>query len=72
MSARSPSDRLGAALVRLLFNSVADGNHCTCAVGDRCPECEAMLALGFGRWKGAKSAQVKLAKLATRRGWRIM
>lgn len=64
--------RRGRALVRLLFNSVAEEDDCTCEPGDRCPLCEAMLALGLGRWKGARSAQVKLARLAIEIGGRIL
>lgn len=66
------NDDLAKALVRLLFNSVADGNECTCAPKDPCPECQAMRALGLGRWRNFKSAQQRLARLALERRWRIM
>jgi hypothetical protein len=63
---------LQRALVRLLWNSVADQNGCSCYPRDRCPECHAMLALGLGRWRGWKSAQRKLARFALERGWRSL
>lgn len=48
---------LRAALVRLLWDSVADDAICTCAPGDVCPLCQAAQALGLGRWRGARWAQ---------------
>lgn len=50
-----------AALVQLVWRSVADDAACSCYPGDACPECEAMQALGLGRWSGAEAA----AKLLT-------
>jgi hypothetical protein len=52
---------LRSALVRLLWRSVADNAECTCHGRDRCPECEAMQALGLGRWRGPRDAEVTLA-----------
>lgn len=69
MSAPPRSDRLARALVRLLWYSVTDHADCTCAPRDRCPQCEAMLALGLGRWKGWRDAQVRMAKRSRERGW---
>jgi hypothetical protein len=45
-----------AALITLLWRSVADDAECTCYPGDPCPECQAMEALGLGRWRGAEHA----------------
>ena len=59
---------LRRALVRLLWNSVADDAACSCIGKDRCPECEAMAALGLSRWRGAKSAARRLTALTGRRG----
>lgn len=56
--------RLQRALIRLLWDSVADQATCTCFPKDRCPQCEAMTALGLGRWRDYKSAQTRIAKLA--------
>ena len=50
------ADATSAALVSLLWRSVADDSACTCQPGETCPECAAMLALGLGRWRGAKHA----------------
>jgi hypothetical protein len=72
MSAPPRSDRLARALARLLWNSIADQSSCACAPRDRCPLCEAMLALGLGRWKGWRVAQMSLAELALVRGWRFL
>lgn len=57
--------RLRSALARLLWIHVADGASCTCEPGDRCPLCEATMALGLGRWTSAKSIERNLVK----RGW---
>lgn len=54
---------LRAALVRLLWRSVADLVECSCEVDDRCPECEAMQALGLGRWTGPAPASALLLRL---------
>lgn len=58
--------KLRLALVRLLWNSVADDATCTCCLGDTCPQCEAMTALGDGRWRGAEHAQSKLIRQTTK------
>ena len=50
-----------SALVRLLWRSIADNAACSCEGDDRCPECEAMLALGLGPWRGPKQAAILLA-----------
>jgi hypothetical protein len=52
------------ALVRLLWNSIADGAVCSCEGDDRCPECEAMQALGFARWVSALDTRRCLANEA--------
>lgn len=52
--------KLRLALIRLLWDSVADDATCTCCPGDTCPQCEAMRALGAGRWQSAKKAQREL------------
>ena len=44
--------RLQRALIRLLWDSVADQFGCDCYPNDRCPQCEAMLALGLGHLSG--------------------
>lgn len=66
-----PSDitiaKLAHALVRLLWNSVSDGASCTCSAGDRCPQCEAMQALGYARWISADDAARCLAPYGRRR-----
>jgi len=54
------------ALVRLLWNSQHDDAVCTCYPGDPCPECEAMQALGLGRWPGATRAQELLLTAASK------
>lgn len=50
--ASPPVDPVRRALARLLWDSVADKAECTCYPGDPCPQCEAMQALGLGRWTG--------------------
>lgn len=57
--------RIRAALVRLLWNAVADEATCVCEGGDPGPECEAWRAL-YGRmhWPGPKAAEKRLAKEA--------
>jgi hypothetical protein len=55
---------LARALIRLLWDSVADKAECTCCPGDRCPQCQAMAALGLGRWKSWRVAQDKIARLS--------
>lgn len=62
--------KLCLALIRLLWDSVADDATCTCCTGDVCPQCEAMQALGAGRWRGAEKAKRKLVALAGKRGKR--
>jgi hypothetical protein len=52
---------LRSALVTLLWHSVADDAECTCCPGDPCPECQAMQALGLGRWISPRDAEVTLA-----------
>jgi hypothetical protein len=70
MTAPRLTVRLQRALIRLLWDSVADNAECTCAPKDRCPQCDAMLALGLGRWKGPISAQRKLIEKGARIGGR--
>lgn len=53
---------LRSALVRLLWRSVADDAACSCYPDDPCPECEAMQALGLGRWRGAEHAAGELTR----------
>jgi hypothetical protein len=48
------------ALAQQLWRSVVDDAECTCEDGDPCPECQAMGALGLGRWLGAKDAERRL------------
>lgn len=72
MSATRLTVRLQRALIRLLWDSVADDDECTCAPKDRCPQCEATLALGLGRWAGARLMQKKIAKLSSRVGGRLL
>ena len=57
--------RLRRALVRLLWLHTIDGASCTCEPGDRCPLCEATMALGMGRWKA--NIRTKLAKIELER-----
>lgn len=65
---------LRRALIRLLWNSVADDADCTCCPAtehnsaDRCPECEAMAALGLGDWVGADAAAGLLGTMERRLG----
>ena len=54
----TPAER---ALIRLLWRSIDDGASCTCRVGDQCPECEALVALGYARWVSADDAAKCLA-----------
>lgn len=58
--------RLQRALIRLLWDSIADKAECTCYPRDRCPQCDAMRALGLGRWKSWRVAQEEIAKLSSR------
>lgn len=51
---------LRAALIRLLWNSVADDAVCSCETDDICPECQATEALGLGRWMSADWASNSL------------
>jgi hypothetical protein len=59
-------ESLRTALVGLLWRSVADDTECTCEDDDgdgnpdTCPECEAMTALGLGRWLGSRDAERRL------------
>jgi hypothetical protein len=54
-----------AALIRLLWNSVADNATCDCYDGDHGPVCQAWQALyGVQHWPGAKKAQRRLGKEA--------
>ena len=57
--------KIRLALIRLLWNSVSDQATCTCSPGDGCPECEAMAALGLGRWTDAYHAGRALTDLET-------
>ncbi|HET9063722.1 MAG TPA: hypothetical protein VFO62_10575 [Candidatus Binatia bacterium] len=59
-------DDARAALVRLLWRSIADDAACSCAPGDACPECRAMSALGLGRWTGAADATREIRALPER------
>jgi hypothetical protein len=52
------------ALTRLLWRSIADNAVCTCFLDDPCPECQAMAALGLGRWTGAEAATQALEPVA--------
>jgi hypothetical protein len=61
------ADAIRAALIRILWRSVADDAECTCCPGDPCPECQAMEALGLGRWIGARDAEATLAFDRTQR-----
>ena len=46
---------LRRALIRLLWNSAADGNVCSCEPDDPGPDCEAMRVLGWGEhWTVAR------------------
>jgi hypothetical protein len=58
---------LASALVRMLWTSVADHAQCTCALPDACPECEAMVALGLGRWITHEIAAKQLEQLTKER-----
>lgn len=51
-----------AALVRLLWDSVADDAACTCEKDDPCPQCDAYRALYGRRWPGAKKAAATMTK----------
>ncbi|HEY1814852.1 MAG TPA: hypothetical protein VGG74_21040 [Kofleriaceae bacterium] len=53
-----------SALVRMLWASVCDHAQCTCSPNDACPECEAMGALGLGRWTNHELAQQQLEQLS--------
>lgn len=55
--------RLRAALVRLLWDSIADEAACSCSPGDLCPQCQAMQALGFPKWPGPKRAADQLREM---------
>lgn len=64
-NARARVGVMRAAIVRLLWNSIADDAECTCeglARADACPECQAMIALGFGPWPGAEIAAEMLVR----------
>jgi hypothetical protein len=61
------TDALRSALITLLWRSVVDDVECTCYPGDPCPECQAMEALGLGRWTGARDAVIELAFDRTQR-----
>jgi len=52
--------RVRAALVRLLWNLVADDADCTCEDDDECAACSAFQALGLGRWPGSEQAATML------------
>lgn len=64
-------EALRNALVRLLWRSMVDRAECACAdyEGDgkheRCAECQAMAALGLGRWLGAEDAARRLPSAVT-------
>lgn len=60
-------DALRSALIRLLWRSVADDAECTCWIDDPCPECQAMQALGRGRWISPRDAAIELAFDRTQR-----
>ena len=65
---------LRSALVRLLWRSIVDHAECGCEdyEGDgwheQCPECQAMGALGLGRWRGAKDAERRLPRASAMSG----
>lgn len=54
---------LKLALIRLLWDDVADDASCTCAPHDQCPQCQAMQALGLERWEGPEYAETRLSHL---------
>lgn len=58
-----------AALMRLLWNTVAERAECTCQANpietkDGCAECQACEALGFGKYQGPDWLQTKLIEEA--------
>lgn len=66
VGARAVTVDLKLALIRLLWIPIADDETCTCAPGDQCPLCQAMLALGFERWADSDTAEAQLACLEFR------
>ena len=66
-AACTKNSALRAALVTLLWDSVADDATCTCSPGDVCPQCQATQALGMGRWRGARWAERMLPEGAAGR-----
>ena len=64
------SDATRAALVRLLWRSVHDGESCLsggCTESDLLDVCEAWRALGFGKhWPGHRRAVARLRREARR------
>jgi hypothetical protein len=57
---------LRRALVRLLWDSVADEATCTCDIDDECPQCEAYRALYGKRWPGPETASRTMLRLDPR------
>jgi hypothetical protein len=54
---------LRRALIRQLWKAVADDATCTCSGAARCPECEAMSALGLGRWISQRHGASQLSRI---------
>ena len=61
--------KLRLALIELLYRSYGDERGCTCDGPVFCEECEAMQALGLGRftgesstWKSLREAHLKLER----------
>jgi hypothetical protein len=66
---REKCEGLRDALARLLWDSATSNAGCACTnvylkaggpVGDACALCQAMFALGLGRWRGAALAEEQL------------
>jgi hypothetical protein len=64
VASRKRATALRKALIRLLWDSIADDAMCSCEPGDVCPQCEAMQALGYKRWPGPKRAEKWLGRYA--------
>lgn len=57
---------LALALIRLLWDSVADNAECTCFPNEPCPQCEAARALGL-RWPISPRSMLLAEKRIRRR-----